>query len=89
MPKHKEPDPEFTNFEQRERIIDAFKGLEMAIDDMRHVREKDYSQLLAGLRASLDDLGDGLTHEGCLKRIHRELHLLNKTLKHHHINQLL
>jgi len=67
-------------FNQTERLIDVLDSLNFSIEGLRGINGYDYSIPLMELSNSLREIGNGYRDEGCLKKIHQELHLLNKTL---------
>ena len=66
--------------EQTERLIDAIDKLSFIIDNTRQHTNNNYSQHLIDIMVTLKEIGNGYKNDGCLKKIHHELRLLNKTV---------
>lgn len=61
-----------------EKLTETIDKLAFVIDTTRPNR--DYSQYFVDIMVALKELGNGYRNDGCLNKIHHELHLLNKTL---------
>lgn len=73
MQKHNESDAQ-------ERLLHAIEDLGCSVDGLKNTSIKDYTSLYYDIMVAIKEIGEGFKNEGCLKKIHHELHLLNKTL---------
>ena len=68
------------NKEQTYELICAIEKLCCTIEDAASFQNRDYSQIFINIFTVLKEIGVGYKNDGCLQKIHKELHLLNKTL---------
>ncbi len=71
--------PQTDKSEQIERLIHGIDNLSFNIERL-HSQNRDYSQFFIQIIMALKETGNGMTGNGCLKKIHQELRLLNKTM---------
>ena len=68
------------NQEQTDQLIKSIEDLCFVIDNLKNQVPQNNSQILTDIFLSLKEIGNGHTNDGCLRQIHHELKILNKTL---------